>query len=526
MKRCTQKLLVLVLVCLLSFGVAVPNALAYTLEESAGLSELYAKRIYTFAEHFTATDDEALALIDLKILGENVADCGYDLCFVFSGYSTEEEGEIEVDGFVYKYFAAQKPYALGYYLINDTDALTLTEACEKGVITLKGAEGEQVRRLITAPLVEEAKTEPTTSASFDEPDEPTDPNEPTTTASFDEPVEPTEPTKPTEPTTAVVTEPTEVPTVEATEPTEEVITPQPDYSKLSGGLYEKLRKMTEEDKALVLLYLKVYDEGISDDMTEEEIADLYKEREAANYNFLEKYPNIKGEDEILFVGQYYRRVIVYADKSELETFCLDSEIRQVVEFEQNLNCPKTGYSGAELYKDLEEYIGECGNGAIDNCGAVFEKAGESGNVPMVKYTILPTADETRALRYGNYIFVSSGINACYHLGFFAVIDGEFMPFEEALEKNLINLDEAAKIYGSAYEIENLGDMDGNGKVNIKDATYLQKALAGIVEMPKITVDFQDFRDFDVTDFNNDGKLNIRDATAIQKHIAKIGLTPV
>ena len=68
------------------------------------------------------------------------------------------------------------------------------------------------------------------------------------------------------------------------------------------------------------------------------------------------------------------------------------------------------------------------------------------------------------------------------------------------------------------------DMDGNGKLNIKDATYLQKGLAGIVEMPKITMDFQDFRGFAVTDFNNDGKLNIRDATAIQKHIAKIELT--
>lgn len=524
MKKCTQKLLVLLLACLLSFGVAVPNALAYTLEESAGLSELYAKRIYTFAEHFTATDDEALALIDLKILGENVANCGYDLCFVFSGYSTEEEGVEEVDGFVYKYFAAQKPYALGYYLINDTDALTLTEACDNGVITLKGAEGESVRRFITAPLVEETKTEPTTSASFDEPSEST---EPTTTSGFDEPVEPTEPSEPTEstePTTAVVTEPAEIPTTKATEPTEEIITPQPDYSKLMDGLRKKYEEMSDDEGALVLLYLKVSDKGISDDMTEEEITALYKEREAANYDFLEKYSDIQGEDEILFVGKYYRRVIVYAEKSELKTFCLDSEINQVVEFEQNLNCEKTELKGSQLYGYLEEYIRNCERGAIDNCGAVFENAGESGNVPMVKYTILPTADEVRALRYGNYIFVSSGINACYHLGFFAVIDGELVPFEEALGKKLIDLDEAAKIFGSAYEIENLGDMDGNGKLNIKDATYLQKGLAGIVEMPKITMDFQDFRGFDVTDFNNDGKLNIRDATAIQKHIAKIELT--
>lgn len=145
---------------------------------------------------------------------------------------------------------------------------------------------------------------------------------------------------------------------------------------------------------------------------------------------------------------------------------------------------------------------------------------------MVKYKILPTADEARALRFGKYIFVSGGMNSCYHLGFFAVINDEFVPFEEALEKNLIDLDEVAKIFESAYEIDSLGDMGGNGKLNIKDATLLQKGLAGLADMPKITVNFQDFRGYDVTDFNNDGKLNIRDATAIQKFIAKIGLTPV
>lgn len=69
--------------------------------------------------------------------------------------------------------------------------------------------------------------------------------------------------------------------------------------------------------------------------------------------------------------------------------------------------------------------------------------------------------------------------------------------------------------------ECLVDINNDGKLNVKDATLLQKGLAGLVEIPQVTFDFEDFRNYDVTDFNADGKLNIGDATAIQKNIANI-----
>lgn len=59
----------------------------------------------------------------------------------------------------------------------------------------------------------------------------------------------------------------------------------------------------------------------------------------------------------------------------------------------------------------------------------------------------------------------------------------------------------------------LGDADGNGKVNVKDATLIQKHAAKITEIPE--------EDFDAADVNADGKLNVKDATAIQKYVAKI-----
>ena len=61
--------------------------------------------------------------------------------------------------------------------------------------------------------------------------------------------------------------------------------------------------------------------------------------------------------------------------------------------------------------------------------------------------------------------------------------------------------------------ELLGDVNLDEKVNIKDATQIQKAVAKIVEF-----DEGENRRAEVT---GDGKLNIKDATAIQKYAAKI-----
>ena len=66
------------------------------------------------------------------------------------------------------------------------------------------------------------------------------------------------------------------------------------------------------------------------------------------------------------------------------------------------------------------------------------------------------------------------------------------------------------IYGEAsYEI---GDVNQDGNIDIKDVTLIQKYLA----------DFVDFNDeqLAVADTNGDGDVNIQDATQIQKYIAK------
>ncbi|MBQ8795321.1 MAG: CHAP domain-containing protein [Clostridia bacterium] len=59
----------------------------------------------------------------------------------------------------------------------------------------------------------------------------------------------------------------------------------------------------------------------------------------------------------------------------------------------------------------------------------------------------------------------------------------------------------------------LGDVNGDGKVNVKDATLIQKFAAKITALTEV----ESLR----ADVNGDTKINVKDATAIQKFAAKI-----
>ena len=59
----------------------------------------------------------------------------------------------------------------------------------------------------------------------------------------------------------------------------------------------------------------------------------------------------------------------------------------------------------------------------------------------------------------------------------------------------------------------LGDANCDSKLNVKDATTIQKHIAGIVTLGSDGLS--------VADYNEDGKVNVKDATAIQKFIAGI-----
>ena len=68
-------------------------------------------------------------------------------------------------------------------------------------------------------------------------------------------------------------------------------------------------------------------------------------------------------------------------------------------------------------------------------------------------------------------------------------------------------------------IYRLGDVDGDAKVDIFDASAIQKSLSGMSGYAKYdTMDKNDMR-FQVADVDGDGKVDIFDASLIQKYIA-------
>ncbi len=65
--------------------------------------------------------------------------------------------------------------------------------------------------------------------------------------------------------------------------------------------------------------------------------------------------------------------------------------------------------------------------------------------------------------------------------------------------------------GYTFRAADFGDANCDGKINIKDATYVQKSLANIVVADDLSTI--------VSDVTGDGKVTIKDATAIQKQLA-------
>lgn len=111
-------------------------------------------------------------------------------------------------------------------------------------------------------------------------------------------------------------------------------------------------------------------------------------------------------------------------------------------------------------------------------------------------------------------------------GIYSVEDDRFFPIDSVLDNpKYKDIPEALRTI-EAGEI--IGDMDYDRKLTVKDATFIQSAIANIVEFPlEDRVDYQtvDYSEamteelIYISDYNRDGKRDIKDATAIQRRVA-------
>lgn len=99
-------------------------------------------------------------------------------------------------------------------------------------------------------------------------------------------------------------------------------------------------------------------------------------------------------------------------------------------------------------------------------------------------------------------------------GLFAVTEsGVIRTFKEDYELNVLHIDKVAMELPYVYVI---GDADYDWKITIKDATMIQKILAGLEEYKSVVCVSRP------EDKDRDGRVTIKDATAIQKQIAGLG----
>lgn len=74
----------------------------------------------------------------------------------------------------------------------------------------------------------------------------------------------------------------------------------------------------------------------------------------------------------------------------------------------------------------------------------------------------------------------------------------------------------SSVIGTVAEESHMGDIDGNGRVDVIDATSIQRYVAKIIALDEANLAF--------SDVDGDGKISVMDCTCIQQFVAKIILT--
>lgn len=134
--------------------------------------------------------------------------------------------------------------------------------------------------------------------------------------------------------------------------------------------------------------------------------------------------------------------------------------------------------------------------------------------------------------FGDYVVADYYVTYPYELGYYILIPetSEILTLKEAWDKKLEGIN---SIFENGVLGELIGDADKDGKLTVRDATAIQKVIAGIstVKDDKYTViigytetvsnDMPITENKYISDYNRDGERNVKDATAIQKYIAGI-----
>lgn len=134
--------------------------------------------------------------------------------------------------------------------------------------------------------------------------------------------------------------------------------------------------------------------------------------------------------------------------------------------------------------------------------------------------------------FGDYI-IHSACNYPYFLGLYIITpnDGKIYTFTEAYSAKIEGIEEMLEKGFNSGSVSRIGDVDQDYKLTVKDATLIQKSVAGLatIKDDELYYNIASCLKDGITpnarymlyrsDFNYDYERNVKDATAIQKHIA-------
>lgn len=152
----------------------------------------------------------------------------------------------------------------------------------------------------------------------------------------------------------------------------------------------------------------------------------------------------------------------------------------------------------ENFPNIFDAGNDYAGGSLQFAGTVIGEGFYPESEVLAQLTFKVTAEGKTSINVFYELFGDSGNCYMTEAGDGVTVTSVITPVGEAT-------DDTAK--------EILGDSNGNGLVNVKDATQIQKATAKLLELDTAA----QLR----ADVNKDEKINIKDATAIQKYVAKI-----
>ncbi|MBQ8795668.1 MAG: leucine-rich repeat protein [Clostridia bacterium] len=173
--------------------------------------------------------------------------------------------------------------------------------------------------------------------------------------------------------------------------------------------------------------------------------------------------------------------------------------------------PETGEGYLAYYKEVYEYFSPQ-SGSKDIPTFVLIRVYENVSGPAFAAEV-----------FGDYILRSSSHLYPTTFGYYVYYPekNEIYPLPNAYKMEFEGIENVFTLGGVG---ELIGDVNYDRELNIRDATLIQKSLAGLAKIERNAIEASDYwlegkGPAYIGDFNRDREMNIRDATAIQKKIA-------